>query len=132
MSNSLSGLDIPASGSGDLFMKKLEPGPNKMRILTTPIVGYVWWPEDENKPVRVKEAGDIKTGEDAKYFWFLTIAINNTVKFLELKQKTILSQIKALSDNKDWAKCKIMTLRSHVVAKTLKHNIPSFQTLKRH
>ena len=102
MSNSLSGLAIPATGSGDLFMKKLEPGPNKMRILTTPIVGYVGWPEDEHKPVRVKEAGDIKTGEDAKYFWFLTIAINDTVKFLELKQKTILSQIKALSDNKDW------------------------------
>lgn len=102
MSNSLDGLDIPASGSDGLFMKKLEQGENRLRILTTPIAGYVWWPENENKPVRVKEAGDIKTGEDAKYFWFLTIAINGEVKFLEIKQKTILGQIKALSDNKEW------------------------------
>ncbi len=102
MSNSLDGIDIPAGGSGDLFMKKLEQGENRLRILTTPIQGYVWWPENENKPVRVKEAGEIKTGEDAKYFWFLTIAINDEVKFLEIKQKTILNQIKALSDNKEW------------------------------
>ena len=102
MSNSLSGLDIPASGSDGLFMKKLEQGENRLRILTKPIAGYVWWPENENKPVRVKEAGEIKTGEDAKYFWFLTIGINDEVKFLEIKQKTILSQIKALSDNKEW------------------------------
>lgn len=103
MSNSLDGLDIPASGSDGLFMKKLEQGENRLRILTTPIPGYVWWPENENKPVRVKDASEIKTGvTDAKYFWFLTIAINDEVKFLEIKQKTILNQIKALSDNKEW------------------------------
>ena len=82
MSNSLSGLDIPSSESGGLFMKKLEQGENRMRILTTPIPGYVWWPENENKPKRVQKPGDIDTGvKDAKYFWFLTIAINNEVKF---------------------------------------------------
>lgn len=103
MSNSLSGLDIPSSESGGLFMKKLEQGENRMRILTTPIPGYVWWPENENKPKRVQKPGDIATGvKDAKYFWFLTIAINNEVKFLEIKQKTILNQIKALSDNQEW------------------------------
>ena len=103
MSNSLDGLDIPTSGSDGLFMKKLEQGENRLRILTKPIAGYVWWPENDNKPVRVKDAGKITTGvKDAKYFWFLTIAINSEVKFLEIKQKTILSQIKALSDNKEW------------------------------
>jgi hypothetical protein len=101
--NSLSDIDIPASGSDGLFMKKLENGENRMRILTTPITGYVWWPENENKPQRVKEPKDIPTGvSDAKYFWFLTIGINDEVKFLEIKQKTILNQIKALSDNKEW------------------------------
>ena len=103
MSNSLDGLDIPLSSSEGLFMKKLEQGENRLRILTTPIAGYVWWPEGDNKPKRVKEPGDIDTGvQDAKYFWFLTIAIDDQVKFLEIKQKTILSQIKALSDNKEW------------------------------
>ena len=33
MSNSLSGIDIPASGSGDLFMKKLEQGENRFAFL---------------------------------------------------------------------------------------------------
>ncbi len=103
MSNSLSGLDIPTSESSGLFMKKLEQGENRMRILTTPIAGYVHWPEGSNKPVRYHGPTDIPTGvKDAKYFWFLTIAINGEVKFLEIKQKTILSQIKALSDNKEW------------------------------
>lgn len=103
MSNSLSGLDIPTSESGGLFMKKLEQGENRMRILTKPIPGYVWWPEGSNKPERAHGPTDIPTGvKDAKYFWFLTIAINGEVKFLELKQKTILSQIKALSDNTEW------------------------------
>lgn len=103
MANSLSDLDIPTSESSGLFMKKLEQGENRMRILNAPIPGYVWWPEGGNKPMRVKKPGDIPTGvKDAKYFWFLTIAMGNEVKFLELKQKTILSQIKALSDNKEW------------------------------
>ena len=103
MSNSLSGLDIPTSESGGLFMKKLEQGENRMRILTKPIQGYVWWPEGSNKPERAHGPTDIPTGiKDAKYFWFLTIAINGEVKFLELKQKTILSQIKSLSDNTEW------------------------------
>ena len=103
MANSLSDLDIPTSESSGLFMKKLEQGENRMRILETPIQGYVWWPENDNKPVRVKNPGDIETGvKDAKYFWFLTIAMGSEVKFLEIKQKTILSQIKALSENKEW------------------------------
>tara|TARA_R110000744_G_scaffold55149_2_gene116657 strand:+ start:4627 stop:5163 length:537 start_codon:yes stop_codon:yes gene_type:complete len=103
MANSLSDLDIPTSESSGLFMKKLEQGQNRMRILNTPIQGYVWWPEDEGKPKRVKEANQIPTGvKDAKYFWFLTIAMGSEIKFLEIKQKTILSQIKALSDNKEW------------------------------
>ena len=103
MSNSLSGLDIPTSESSGLFMKKLEQGENRMRILTKPIPGYVWWPEGSNKPERAHGPTDIPTGvKDAKYFWFLTIAINGEVKFLELKQKTILSQIKSLSDNTEW------------------------------
>ena len=79
MSNSLSGLDIPTSESSGLFMKKLEQGENRMRILTTPIQGYVHWPEGSNKPERYHGPTEIPTGvKDAKYFWFLTIAINGT------------------------------------------------------
>tara|TARA_R100000808_G_scaffold6488_1_gene19254 strand:- start:6682 stop:7215 length:534 start_codon:yes stop_codon:yes gene_type:complete len=107
MSNSLSGINIPTSESSGLFMKKLEQGENTIRILTSPIDGYVWWPEDDNKPQRVKEPKDIPTGvKDAKYFWFLTIGINGEVKFLEIKQRTIQNQIAALSNNTQWGEVK--------------------------
>lgn len=91
--------EVPKSGSSDLFIK-LEPGETKIRILDEPTLGYIYW--KDKKPTRVKQPGDVPSGEDAKHFWFVPVWCNDKVSFLEISQKTVLSELAFLDSSDDW------------------------------
>lgn len=91
---------------------KFQQGENNFRILSSAIVGYVYWTEDK-KPVRLKEMwkkkpSDIKTEKNGSYrtnhFWAFVIWNYeiNAIQIMEITQKTIMNPIKALVDNKKW------------------------------
>lgn len=93
---------------------KLEKGSNKFRIVSKPILGYLYWNND-NKPIRMKEYPsdlplDIRVEEgqtpesNIKHFWALTVIDrdDNGIKVFEITQKSIMRSLKALFDNEDW------------------------------
>lgn len=87
---------------------KFEQGQNKFRIVSSAIVGYEYW-TDENKPVRVKEMPkqiptNMRKDSKIKHFWAFTVLDRNDkrIKICELTQSTIQGAIKALVDNADW------------------------------
>lgn len=104
------GYEVPKEPSQYM---KFENGQNKFRILQSPVLGYVYF-NTENKPVRSKEIpknpqdlGTNKfTGEINKinHFWGLKVYNFSTkrVELLEIKQKTILSQILSFAGDSDW------------------------------
>lgn len=98
----LDGIDLPAGGGDSMFVNKFDQGQNRFRILNKPTVGYVWWPESGGKPERVANTTDIPSGIDAKYFWFIPVIIDDEVKLLEIKQKSVMQQLLALEGNKEW------------------------------
>ena len=90
---------------------KLVKGENIIRILSSAIVGWEYWTKD-NKPMRSKEAFEY-TPDDArldegrfkpKHFWAFCIwnYATKTIQIMEITQKTIQSDIKALVDNDKW------------------------------
>lgn len=94
-----SSYEVPESGSGKLFMK-LEPGETRIRILDKVTLGYIYW--KDKKPYRVKDISDVPKGEEAKHFWFVPVWCNDQVSFLEMAQKTVLSELAFLNNSKDW------------------------------
>jgi len=87
---------------------KFLPGSNKFRIVSSAIVGYEYWTEN-NKPVRMKSLPaelpiDIRKGSSIKHFWAFTVIDrkDGKLKICEITQSTIMQAIKALIDNEDW------------------------------
>jgi hypothetical protein len=92
---------------------KLQDGPNKIRILSSAIVGFEYW-NTGGKPVRSKDRpqgipSDIRYDdkgqpEKIKHFWAFVVwdYREKAVKVLELTQIRIMNSIKALVDNQDW------------------------------
>ena len=98
---------------------KLSPGENKLRILSSPLLGFVFFNE-ENKPVRRSfDQGaytneelvelNAKKGEDgeiqsSKHFWIMLVWDYNTKspKILELTQISILKPLFELAQDQDW------------------------------
>ena len=92
--------DIPQSQSK--YMKWLQ-GENRLRVLAEPISGFGYWVD--NKPIRVKSNSELSgKEEDVKYFWALPVYnyAYNEIQVLEITQKTILTELKALNGDKDW------------------------------
>lgn len=88
---------------------RFKDGENRFRILTSPILGYVWWEQDgeTRKPVRVRMTDKIVTtpeSEKAKHFWSMPVYNYNdeSIQILEITQATIQKAIKALAKDKDW------------------------------
>lgn len=80
---------------------KLEPGENRFRILDVPTSGWVVW--ENQKPTRYKDKSDVPANaDDAKYFWFFPVWMNDSVKFLEVPQKSVLSELAFFDQNEDW------------------------------
>ncbi len=91
---------------------KLQIGDNTIRILDSPIIGYVYFNQD-NKPVRQREAfeeipHDIKIQNGkvtaVKHFWAMKIwnYKTNRIEILEITQKGIQEAIKSLAENMKW------------------------------
>lgn len=101
--------EIPA-GPSDYM--KFEDGANTFRVLSSAIVGYEYW-NTNNKPVRSREKwetipSDIKVDKDGKirirHFWAFVVwnCDKKQIQILEITQKTIMQDMKALVDNPKW------------------------------
>lgn len=105
------GYEVPQSVSN--YMKP-KAGENKVRILASPIMGYLGWIEqlDEDgkevrKPIRVRENEGFPPNlevKDGKYFWALPVwnYAENRVQILELTQKTIIQSITNYAKDPDF------------------------------
>jgi len=104
------GYKIPQESSKYM---KFENGQNKFRILESPVLGFVYF-NTNKKPVRSsampespKDLGTNKyTGEINKieHFWGLKVYnfLTKRIELLEVKQKTIQSQILSFANDPDW------------------------------
>ena len=90
---------VPESGSGNLYAK-LEPGENRFRFLSSITTGWIVW--EDKVPTRYKDKSDLPTGADAKHFWFMPVWMNDSVKFLEMAQKTVINELAFLDNAEDW------------------------------
>jgi hypothetical protein len=90
---------------------KFVDGANKVRILSAPLIGHLYWTKD-NKPVRSPEPF-IGTPEDArlddgkfkpKFFWAMPVwnYRESRVQIMEITQASIQGPIEDLVANSDW------------------------------
>jgi hypothetical protein len=88
------------------YMKLVE-GSNKFRVLSSAIVGYEYF-KDDNKPVRSREPFEetpgIKKNGKVSHFWAFLVWNYDAkrVQILELSQKSIQNQFQAYIKNPDW------------------------------
>lgn len=87
---------------------KLTEGEHTFRVLSSAVVGYVYF-NVENKPVRSRVQfdempEDIKKGGRINHFWAFIVWNYEAerIQILEVSQKTIQTQMKALIDNAKW------------------------------
>lgn len=109
----------PAGGN----YTKLQDGENRLRILSNPIIGWVYWNTD-NKPVRsVQNPGacpsDMRAGDNngraerPKEFWAMKAYNYSTgeMQILEITQAQIKNQLAELSRDGDWGHPKAYDLK---------------------
>lgn len=100
--------EVPATGGNYM---KLRIGENRFRVLSSAIVGYLYWTK-ENKPVRSRSLWD-EIPEDArleegvfkpKHFWAFLVYNYEAKKMqiLEVTQNTIMTAITAYVRNPKW------------------------------
>jgi len=90
-------LDIPG-GDGKGKFVKLDKGDNIFRFLDAPVIGYLWW--DDNKVcTRVKTAAEAPDNVDLNYFWHFPVWMDDEVRYMEIKQKSVLKQIKSITES---------------------------------
>lgn len=111
-----SNYDVPESPSKYM---KLELGDNKIRILTSPILGYEWWvneqgrirlkdekPEKGDKPVRIRMNGQMPAdaAETFKHFWIMVVWNYRLeqVQILQINQATIQKPLRSYAKDEDW------------------------------
>lgn len=98
--------ELPKSEGGKYT--KLQDGTTKIRILTSPIIGWEYF-TNENKPVRSRIAygaipADSKDGRKAKEFWAFVVYNydEKRVQVMSITQKTLKEQLLALSRDPDF------------------------------
>jgi hypothetical protein len=102
------GYEVPKAPSDYM---KFEDGKNKFRILSAPLMGYMYWTNDK-KPVRqpepfkgVPEDAKLEEGKfKPKHFWALVVwnYQDARIQILELTQASIQGPIQDLAANEDW------------------------------
>lgn len=98
--------DYEAPSSSGNYMK-LQPGENKIRILSPPVLGWEDWTL-EKKPVRFpynqKPAKPIDPERPVKHFWAMIVwnYREERVQILHVTQASIRSAIQSLCENEDW------------------------------
>jgi len=94
---------------------KLKQGENTFRAISSCIVGYEYWTnEEKSKPTRSKtpfvgipsniRRDNNNNPQTIKHFWAFVVWNYNikAIQILEITQSTIQASIKALIDNKKW------------------------------
>ena len=91
---------------------KLEEGENRFRILSSAIVGWEYWNENNEgarKPIRKRLTEDLIIGEiqepdTVRKFWAFVVwnYKQETIQILELTQKSIKNAILSLIKNPKW------------------------------
>lgn len=97
--------ELPQGGGGQYT--KLEQGENKLRILTSPVIGWLGW--NNKTPIRCRTKDEfngiqIEQGSKPKHFWALPVwnYKANRVEIWEVTQATILEAITNLTKNASW------------------------------
>jgi hypothetical protein len=90
---------------------KFQDGPNKVRVLSAPLIGYMYWTKD-NKPVRQAQPFDgvpadarLDDGKfKPKHFWAFVVwnYASGALQILEITQASIQGPIQDLALNADW------------------------------
>lgn len=99
------GYEPPATN--DNYMK-LDLSENRIRILSKPIIGWKYWDEDDDKPVRFRRADKPEpTGDPenpVREFWAMVVWNygSKKVQILEIHQAGIIKGIDKLSKDPDW------------------------------
>lgn len=102
------GYEPPATGAG--HYTKLQPGANKLRILSSAVVGYLYWTVDK-KPVRLHDYPKVapanmrqEENDRIKHFWAFKVwnYATGQLEIMELTQATIQGQIQGLVGSDDW------------------------------
>lgn len=102
--------EVPDNGGGNYL--KFKPGDTRFRILDDPILGQVYFNND-NKPVRKRmgeqiDMDDVKVDQYGKkrvrHFWAMPVFNPDVdaVQILEITQSTIQDKIVSLNKNPDW------------------------------
>jgi len=100
--------EVPSSN--DKYMK-FQKGENRFRILSSPIIGYEWWEEvnDKKTPKRIPlgvpiPVAEISDPESIKHFWAMGVYnyTNKKIQILEITQKGIQKTLRALAKDEDW------------------------------
>ncbi len=95
---------LPSSSSDNYF--KPAEGENKVRILSSPIIGWEDW--DNKKPVRFKYAQKPLSSFDAskpvKYFWAMIVwnYKEEKIQIWSITQSSIYKRLESLSRDSDW------------------------------
>lgn len=104
------GYAVPQSGGSYL---KFNEGANKVRVLGSPVLGWMYWTQDK-KPVRLRKAPgglpiDIRQNNDGSYdrvkhFWAVPVwnYRDGAVQIMEVTQATIQSAITDLANAEEW------------------------------
>ncbi len=106
MTNSFLPKDYEIQEAPSNYMRFKE-GINRFRIMASAVTGFEYFTAD-NKPVRSKEpfeeTPNIKKDGRVKAFWAFPVwnYQDNMIQILELTQKTIMKDVKALVDNPKW------------------------------
>lgn len=98
--------ELPKSEGGKYT--KLQNGTTKIRILTSPIIGWEYFSND-NKPNRSRIAyswvpADSKDGKKAKEFWAFVVYNydEERIQVMEITQKSLKEQLLALARDEDF------------------------------
>jgi hypothetical protein len=88
---------------------RFKQGENKFRVLSSAIVGWESWVDDDGKrkPLRFRMDEKIpvdKIGDDPKHFWAFVVwnYAEEKIQILEITQKGIMKSIQSLVSDEDW------------------------------
>jgi len=98
--------DDYVSPSGNSGYMRIQEGENKIRILSSPVLGWEDW--RDKKPLRYKmdkkPSSSIDPKSPIRHFWAFVVwdYADKSVKIFEVIQATIRKRIESLSKDSDW------------------------------
>lgn len=103
------GYEVPQKGGNYM---RFQDGANRIRILSSPILGWEYWNENEKgerKPIRKRMSenlvmSDIQEPDRVKHFWAMVVwnYEDEKIQILEVTQKGIQRSLRALAKDTDW------------------------------